>query len=303
MEQAQWTELSSVLRAVCRSLQPLKRSTYSHYLIARLYFWAVLHGRPISLAVEPLYFNRLFRPRKCPSVSQLNRRVASDIFQLILQRTHERLSGLVELRQGRRVPAALYLDGKALAVSPVSGDRDARRGYMGRGYKLHAVVTDQLDMPVFCVTALNRHEVPVAFAMLEHLPPICQTLMFADGNYDAQTLHKRVHAQGGWLITHPRRGGTRGRARGNRGHPVTRRQMGEARRALIDAWEAYPQLMRQTYKERTRIERLFGHLVCTPGLLGAALPPHVRGLQRVKRWVGAKICLYHARKRAKEKIV
>ena len=54
--------------------------------------------------------------------------------------------------------------------------------------------------------------------------------------------------------------------------------------------------MRRVYRERTRIERVFGHLTCTPGLLGP-LPAFVRGLPRVRRWVGAKICLYHARER------
>ena len=39
------------------------------------------------------------------------------------------------------------------------------------------------------------------------------------------------------------------------------------------------------------IERVFGVLCCTAGGLGA-LPPWVRTLDRVRRWVGAKIVLY-----------
>jgi len=42
------------------------------------------------------------------------------------------------------------------------------------------------------------------------------------------------------------------------------------------------------------IERVFGVLCCTAGGLGA-LPPWVRTLDRVRRWVGAKIVLYNAR--------
>jgi hypothetical protein len=116
----------------------------------------------------------------------------------------------------------------------------------------------------------------------------------ADGNYDAHVLHKDIHARGGFLITRPRRGGHRRRERGQPGHAVTRRQMGVARRRLIDLWEQHPRLMWRVYRERQRIERVFGHLSCTPELLGP-LPGFVRGLTRVRRWVGTKICLYHSR--------
>ena len=46
------------------------------------------------------------------------------------------------------------------------------------------------------------------------------------------------------------------------------------------------------------VERRFGNLASIPGLLGA-LPKFVRGLPRVRRHVGAKICLYHAHRIAK----
>jgi hypothetical protein len=34
-------------------------------------------------------------------------------------------------------------------------------------------------------------------------------------------------------------------------------------------------------------------LTCIPGLL-SHLPPFIRGLARARRWIGGKICLYHA---------
>lgn len=283
MERAQWKVLCGVLRRACRSARPPKRARYSDYLVARLYFWAVLHDRPMTWAVGRDHYTRWFRPRKVPSVSQLNRRVAADRFQAILQRAHERLAA------ARGAVDTLYVDGKPVNVSPVSGDRDARPGQIGRGYKLHAVVTNERRIPVFCVLPLNRHEMPVARAMLARLPggPLLPpgTVVLADGNYDAADLHKDVDARGGVLVTRPR-----GRAR----HPVTRRQMGRARRALIDLWDRAPGLMERVYRQRAAVERVFGRLACTPGLLGP-LPPSVRGLARVRRWVGAKICLYHAR--------
>lgn len=287
MDQSQWSILAAVFRKVTRSFKPLKRAKYSDYLIIRLYFWAVKHDRPMTWAVDFQHYNRIFRPRKLPSISQLNRRIASERFQAILLRVHEQLAPV------DRETATYLMDGKPLNISPVSQDRDARPGQIGRGYKLHAIVTASRRIPVFSVMPLNRHEMPVARVMLEHLPPMPGgTLVFADGNYDSHVLHKEIAARGGWLITRPR-----GRAR----HPVTRRQMGSARRELIDLWDRQPELMERIYRQRSEIERVFGHLTCTPGLLGP-LPGFVRGLARVRRWVGSKICLYHARCRAKTQL-
>lgn len=287
MEQSQWTVVRQTIRQVARSLPRLPKSIYSEFSIACLYFWAVVHDRPMTWSVDPTHYNRSFRPRKIPSVSQLNRRIASDRFQHLLQRVHEKLAGDSRLK-------CLILDGQALQVSPVSQDRDARAGHipggMGRGYKLHAVVASDGNIPVFSVLPLNTHELPVAQQMLAAFRhDLNGILVMADGNYDSHVLHKQVDGQGGFLITRPR-----GRAK----HPVTRRQMGRARRLMIDLWDHCPKTMRRVYHHRKQIERCFGNLACTPGLL-SGLPKFVRGLARVRRFVGAKVCLYHAHRMAK----
>ena len=296
MEQSQWTILRQTIRHVTRSMPKLPRVQYGDCLIACLYFWAVLHDRPMTWAVERCNYNRSFRPRKIPSISQLNRRIASARFQGILQRVHQQLAGDSRFK-------ALVIDGQALCVGPVSQDRDARVGHipggMGRGYKLHAIVCSDGSIPLFSIMPLNTHETPVArqmLAMLRH--DLAGTLVFADGNYDAHRLHKQIARQGGFFITHPRRGGARRRERGNHGHPVTRRQMGRSRRLLIDLWENAPALMERVYRHRQQIERRFGNLSCIPGLL-TSLPKFVRSLPRVRRFVGAKICLYHAHRIAR----
>lgn len=288
MDQQQWIVLRRVIRSATRSFKPLPRAQYSDFLIVCLYFWAVLHDRPMTWAIQPVHYNRLFRPRKVPSISQLNRRIAADRFQSILLKTHQRLAGDSRFK-------GLCIDGRALCVSPVSQDRDARWGHipggMGKGYKLHAIVSSDGNIPVFSVMPLNVHEMPVARQMLAHLPHgPGDLLVMADGNYDAQVLHKDIARRGGFLITRPR-----GRAR----HPVTRRQMGRSRRLLIDLWERNPRLMSRVYRHRQGIERRLGNLTCIPGLL-SHLPPFVRGLARARRWTGGKICLYHAHRLAKQ---
>jgi IS5 family transposase len=234
-----------------------------------------------------LNHNRGFRPRKIPSLSQLNRRIASDRFQLLLQKIHERLAGDSRCK-------GLLLDGQAICVAGVSKDRDARKGHVpggfGKGYKLHVIATSSGEIPVFSVMPLNTHELPVAQQMLGTLKhDLNGVLVMADGNYDAAAFHKHIHARGGFLITAPR-----GKAK----HPVTQRQMGPARRLLLQLWDHHPRLMKQVYHRRKAVERCFANLGAIPGLLNS-LPKFVRGLARVRRYVGVKICLYHAHRIAK----
>ena len=48
------------------------------------------------------------------------------------------------------------------------------------------------------------------------------------------------------------------------------------------------------YRRRNAIERFFGQLSAFGGGL-APLPPWVRRLERVERWIIAKVIIYHAR--------
>lgn len=287
MEQTQWRLITDVIRRVCRSFGTAPRCKFSDTLILKLYYWAVKHDRPAAWAADPLHFNRLFCPRRCPSVSQLNRRIASDRFAEI----NECVMKLLAQTDAKQ---SICLDGRALVVSPVSQDRDARRGHipggMGKGYKLHAAVAGDGKIAGFTVLPLNRHEMPVARELIETGDLLTTgTLVLADGNYDAHVLHKQIDRSGGRLVC---------RLRGRGRHPVTRKQMGQARRELIDLWDNHPHEMETLYRKRDQVERVFGNLVCIPGLLGP-LPAFVRGLKRVTRWVTTKINLYHARLEAK----
>ena len=71
--------------------------------------------------------------------------------------------------------------------------------------------------------------------------------------------------------------------------------MGQRRRELVAAWQHCPGLVRLALRSRDTIDRSFGVFVSTAGGLGTALPPWVRTLSRVRRWVGAKVVLYNAR--------
>jgi hypothetical protein len=267
---------------------------YPNWLVVAMYLWAAWHDRTMSWACDRGHYTGLFRPpRRLPSVSQFTRRVRSGDCQLILQRVHDQFA-----QRGLPIDEG-YVDGKAVLVSPVSKDRQATRGKVSggfaKGYKLHAFVNERRRIVVWSVTGLHEDEKTVAQVLLPHLPPVSPAaLILKDSNYDSAPLHKAAaEALPDARLVGPLKGQQRVGAGGH--HPVTLRQMGPARRELVAAWQRCPGLLRLGLKARDTIERVFGVLCCTAGGLGTALPPWVRTLARVTRWVGAKVVLYNAR--------
>lgn len=289
MDQLQWRCIYRSIQKAARSLPRERRLTFSDTLIVAMYVWAVKHDRAMMWACDRRNYTWLFRPRKLPSVSQFHRRVRSERVRQILQRVNDDLAG------SSLATDVMMIDGKALLVSGVSKDPDARCGYacgglMGKGYKLHAYVTQDERFLCWCVRPLNEHEMPIATYMLGHLPPMSQrSLILADGNYDAHSYHKAVDASDAKLVAH---------LRGQAGHAVTLRQMGPSRRELLELNRTKKPLVRMVLRERDIIERSFAHLTSYGGGLGP-LPAFVRRLSRVTRWVGTKIALYHARRKVR----
>lgn len=266
---------------------------YPNWLIVAIYVWCARHDRPLCWGCQRSSYHGLFRPRKLPSVSQFTRRIKSDDAQQILQLVHDQFAQ-------RRLPCdAGSIDGKPLLVSPVSKDRQAKRGKIsggyGKGYKLHAMVNEHRRIVVWSVTGLNEDEKTVAReVLLTHLPPMTPTsLILADSHYDSAPLHKQIAEPLGLCLLHPLIGQVFVSEGGHQ--PRTLRRMGATRRELMRLWKQQPDLMRFVLKLRDQIERVFGVLCCTAGGLGTALPPWVRTLVRVRRWVGVKIILYNLR--------
>lgn len=292
LEAASWR---AVMDAIAQADAQVPRGGFVIYpdtLIVAMYLWAVLQNHNQSWACDRHHYSRLFRPRQLPSISQFNRRVASDRVQAVLQRVHEILAGWDEpIHAG-------FFDGKPLTVSAVSKDPDAPRGHVcggfARGYKLHVYVTEKRKIVVWSVTGLNVAEQSVALELVEHLPAVAGSLSLGDSNYDSAPLHKALNAAGGLLLTPLR---NQKRVKGGAHHPVTLRQMGPGRRAAVAAWKAHPDLNRYVLKERLKVENTFSVLTVA---LDLRLPPWVRRLPRVRRWVGAKIILYHARLQAQQ---
>jgi hypothetical protein len=282
MDRRSWMILGSLIGRAVREVGRSRRVVFSDRLILSMYLWAVAHDRPLCWACDRAHYHGPLRPRRLASVSQFCRRVKTRRFQRYLQHLHDALT------RHRALGDMNFFDGKPLAVGNYSRDPEARTGYgagrLEKGYKLHALVTADRRVAVWSVLPLNIHEMEVARALMEQsagVPP--GAVFLADGNYDAHKLHKEVAGRGGWLFVKPR---------GAAEHPVTLRQMGPARRALLKAWRQTPAAARNFYRQRVNVEGTFSNLVCRAGGLGP-LPAFVRRLDRVRRWVGAKLILYH----------
>ena len=303
MDREQWTiVLDAVKRAsrrVARRHNP-KRLRFPDWLIVSMYLWAVLHDRCQSWACDRGNYGGVFRPRRnLPSVSQFNRRMNHARTREVLEQVHEELGGSLTLTG----TALSYLDGKPLTVSPASKDPDARRGHVmhgwAKGYKLHAWMSEDRRIPLWCVTPLNAAEAPVAELLVAHGPRELpdRSLTLADQSYDTHDLHKALDRRSGRLLVQPKGGGSAEAPR----HPVTLRQMGPARRELLRVCSATPSLLRMVHRQRVNAEGIFGNLCGTSGGL-TCLPPWARRTHRVRRWVGGKIILYHARLRVRARL-
>jgi Transposase DDE domain len=277
-----WIVLACAARAACRKLgRPRRRFDFSDRLIILLWLWATLHDRPLCWACRPSSYGSMFRPRRLPSVSQLCKRLNTERFERAKLILHEILSAK------SRDDLLSYLDGKALVINDYSTDPDARNGIASGkfhfGYKLHARATKSGFLPEYRVLSLNEGEPNTARELLTQLRP--GSLVLADCNYDSRYLYRAVADRGSALLT---------RLKGRSRQSNNLRKMGPARRAALQTWQTIPNWCERAIHERDEVERIFAHLTSFGGGLGP-LPPWVRRLSRVRRWVDAKIAIYHAR--------
>jgi hypothetical protein len=326
MDREVWAITMAEIRKAARAVKAAgRRPTFPDWLIAAMELWRVGHNESLSWACDRKNYHGPFRPRKraddgrcLPSISRFSRRVKSEAVQAILQRVDDALSGRgtngdagTGCGTGTNCDAGAgsvrYVDGKPLLVSPVSKDPDAARGHVtggfAKGYKLHAFISERRRIQAWSVMPLNVAEQSVAMEMLPYLAPApCGAgagaggLTMGDSNYDSAPLHKGLAVWCGDVLLTPLKGQQRVGPGGH--HPVTLRQMGPQRREAVEVWDQHPELARYVLKKRNNAEGTFSVLTVACGLY---LPACVRRLQRVRRWVGCKIILYHARLLAQER--
>jgi hypothetical protein len=265
-----------VLRWLPGDQQWSKRFRYSDQVILKILMWSALHDRPVKWACGPANWLEGERPAVLPDASTVSRRSRRPELRQWMQAIHRR--SVEEIGLGGPYAA---LDGRSLLVGGASKDPDARAGRavggLGKGYKLHALVTGARLFAAFEIQPLNVAEPTVARRLLKEAPSEL-TRILGDGLYDSVKLHILARETHRRLYTPIRQG------------RVGRRQQPE-RLHLLRLLQ-HP-LGQQLMASRNEIERTFGHS-SNLGFGYKGLPPWVRRQHRVQRWTWCKIMLYHA---------
>lgn len=260
-----------------------RKCRYPDTLIVAMYFWSVGHDRPLCWAADRANYCGPFRPRRLPSRSQFCRRIKTPRCEALVREV-QRCLGEIDEASG-----LFLMDGRPLPVGGYTQDGDAQRGYafgrFARGYRLHALASQSGEIAAFRVTSLNVSEHNVAFELITERAP--QGIVLADGVYSSSKLYDHVLAHGALLFT-PLPKGAGG------GH----RPQSAIRQFAARLWQADGHLL---YRERVGIERIFSQQSSFGGGL-APLPAWVRTLPRVRRWVTAKLAIYHARLRLRKAV-
>lgn len=275
MERELWQALYLLATGLDKSWGRWKYSTAE---IVVVYFWAVLHDRPTSWATEPAEWPPDLRPEPLPPQSTLSRRLKRPATVELMTAVEQQLVVLIGL--GKRW--IHILDAKALAVSPISHDRDAAwgRGARGlqKGYKVHAIWNGGPLFTTWALSPMNTSEKVVARHMLKSM--LGGGYLLADSQYDANYLYDDAEQAGFQLVAKK----TPSRGRGGLGH----RRNSPSRLRSIELLTT--KFGARLYRERAAIERMFGVLSSTGGILGP-LPAWVRHFHRVRHWVQAKLII------------
>jgi hypothetical protein len=277
MQTRRFSQLYLIVMSTAREL-PRGGRTHPDRLIVLVLLWAAFNHRPISWAVRrgnwPVYIQRHLR---ClPSNSAMSRRLRRPGVARFMQLLLERVQG--------DAPAGLVraIDGMPFEIRRHSRDRQAgfgrSAGCKAKGYKLHLVLDSSGQIVAWAIEPMNVSEKTVAKRLLGSCGPLAYVV--GDNAYDSNPLHRIVTAAGGQLVA-PRRKNV-GPLRPKRETPGRLRSD-----ALLAGGSAFG---RALINSRRMIERFFGNADSHAEAMGD-LPSWVRGLNRVTRWVHAKLII------------
>lgn len=282
MSSREWKTVYALIRQFARQLSGQKwPPTHSDELIVAMYYWSVAHDKPMVWACDRENYNRRFSPKRLPSQSCFSRRIRSPRCQHIMEQVG------MELADVKNPSGVNYVDSRPMPVGGCSKDVEARPGrvYGGkaRGYRLHALVSDDKRLLNWAVTAMNEPETRSIHELIKTADSIGEVII-ADAVFDASYLYDAVAKRGSTLIAAIRKDRLNSQLRRSHSSPQ--------RIAAVMNWKHG--VSQYLYKDRIMVEATFGNMSSYGGGLGP-LPAWVRTHERVTRWIGAKIALYHAR--------
>jgi hypothetical protein len=273
-----WSSILTILASIDkRRMRTIE--DFSDEDIVKVFYWSVIHDRPVSWACQRQNWPLHLRRRRLPSNTTMSRRLRSASVLALLNALERRVTAPSD--------PSLYwmLDGKPLVISGCSKDRQAGYGRAARskakGYKIHAIIATNGSVANWRIAPMNKDERVMAERLLKTTN--LDGYIAADANYDSNNLHKVCDARGNRQLVTPRRYGA-GR---NIGH---RAQSPGRLRSIALLENPRPQFGHQLLKDRGAIERHFGNATNWGGGL-THLPPWARTYRRVRRWVQAKLAL------------
>jgi len=289
MERELWTKVVALVRSAVAEHRQRERK-FNDQTIVLTYLWAVFNDRPVVWATDRRHWPFYMRIASRPSSSTMSRRLRSRSVRELVERVWSRMP--------RRLDAgtALIIDAKPLPVGGYTNDRDARTGRacgcFAWGYKLYLIVDENSGIHAWDVESMNVAEQRVAEMLI---PAAARSAgpnrwLLGDRAYDSNRLYVMAEACGLHLLA------PRMRPKDRLG-PC--QSPGRHRAIRMLERPGTPQ-GRAMLQRRDAVERYLGTLCCTGGGLGP-LPGYVRGLARVKQWVGAKL-LIHSLRRMKHEI-
>jgi hypothetical protein len=210
-----------------------------------------------------------------------------DDFEPLLARVVQRLVGRIPADQ---LNLLKLFDGKALELPNHSRDPDARWGRgvsrVSKGYKLHAICTPGRPLPhAFVITPLDRCEKQMCLRLIRRVQGTGYLL--ADALLNASWLFDGCRQHGHQLVC------PRVKPETGLGH---RYQSPDRLRAIamLEPPANLNDFGQSLYRCRTAIEREFAGITGFGGGL-MSLPPWVRRIGRVRRWVIGKLLINAAR--------
>ncbi len=255
----------------------LKKVQYTDARILLVYFWAVLHDRPICWSCKKSNWPIYLRRDNLPCGSTMSRRLRTQRIQILIKE--------LERAAQSSLPASLckWIDAKPLPIGRHTKDNYAgfgpAAGLMASGYKLHVIADSRHRFKFRTVRPMNESEPKIACELIAQLNE--PGYLVGDRAYDSNKLYNLCGRRNIQLVTQQRRKNARGL--GHRRHSPYRI------RAMHLKDTTFGQGLIDT---RDQIERMFGRLTSfSCGL--SPLPNWVRTKRRVEMWVCAKIMIYN----------
>ena len=287
MEDELWGALYPLLLRESNLRFRCKHVQFSDAAILAVFFWAVLHDRPISWACRLQNWPPQMRWRSLPSPAAMSRRMRT----LSVRGLMEAL--MSALRETASSSLVHCVDAKPLPVGGFSKDTDAKWGQAvdskAKGYKLFSIWSDRSPVPdQWQLGPMNGCEPLVAATMVRRLDG--GGYLLGDAMYDTNPLHQRCAEQGLQLLAPRKKPGTQ---LGHQAHVPSRLrsiELLEIRPTMKGLGHDCQTFGPSLYACRTAIERQYGQMGNFGGGL-SPLPNWVRRPHRVAVWLAAKLIL------------